>query len=193
MYKQVLGGIYLNTKFKTKDMVISALLIAIGILIPMIFTGPPFKIVVGPYSATLMAHVPVIIAMFISPLTAVLTAVGTTIGFFITTPLVVAVRAASHIAFAIIGAYMLKKGATLLVTGGVTALIHGIFEGIVVLIFFAVGASTSSSYSNTAMMWITIAGTIAHHIVDYIIAVIIGTALYRAHLMPSLAPIWRKK
>ena len=183
----------MNTKFKTKDMVISALLIAIGILIPMIFTGPPFKIVVGPYSATLMAHVPVIIAMFISPLTAALTAIGTTIGFFITTPLVVAVRAASHIVFAIIGAYMLKKGANLLVTCGVTALIHGIFEGIVVLIFFAVGASTSSSYSNMAMMWITIAGTIAHHIVDYIIAVIIGTALSRAHLMPALAPIWRRK
>ena len=60
----------MRTKLKTKDLVISALLIAIGILIPMIFTGPPFRIVVGPYSATLMAHVPVIIAMFISPWTA---------------------------------------------------------------------------------------------------------------------------
>ena len=78
----------MRTKLKTKDLVISALLIAIGILIPMIFTGPPFRIVVGPYSATLMAHVPVIIAMFISPWTAVFTAVGTTIGFFFTvTPL----------------------------------------------------------------------------------------------------------
>ena len=183
----------MNTKFKTKDMVISALLIAIGILIPMIFTGPPFKIVVGPYSATLMAHVPVIIAMFISPLTAVLTAIGTTIGFFITTPLIVAVRAASHIAFAVIGAYMLKRGFNLTVTCGVTALIHGIFEGIVVLIFFVTGASSNSSYSNLAMMWITIGGTIAHHIVDYIIAVIVGTALSRANLMPALPPILGKK
>ena len=183
----------MRTKLKTKDLVISALLIAIGILIPMIFTGPPFRIVVGPYSATLMAHVPVIIAMFISPWTAVFTAVGTTLGFFFTAPLVVAVRAASHIVFAIMGAYMLKKGMNLTVTGLATGVVHAVFEGIVVLIFFAVGASTSSSYSNLAMMWITIGGTFAHHIVDYVIAVIVGSALSRAHMIPSLPPIWGKK
>lgn len=180
-------------KLKTKDMVISALLIAIGILIPMIFTGPPFKIVVGPYSATLMAHVPVIIAMFISPLTAILTAIGTTLGFFITTPLVVAVRAASHIVFAILGAYMLKAKMNLVITGTVTGIIHGIFEGIVVLIFFAFGLSSNATYSNMAMMWITIIGTIAHHAVDYTIAIVVATALSKAHMMPKLNPIWKKK
>ena len=99
----------MKTTLKTRDMVVSALLIAIGILIPMIFTGLPFRIVVGPYSATLMAHVPVIIAMFISPWTAVFTAVGTTIGFFFTAPVVVAVRAASHIVFAVMGAFLIRK------------------------------------------------------------------------------------
>ena len=74
-----------------------------------------------------------------------------------------------------------------------TGVVHAVFEGIVVLIFFAVGASTSSSYSNLAMMWITIGGTFAHHIVDYVIAVIVGSALSRAHMIPSLPPIWGKK
>jgi len=183
----------LNTKLKTKDLVISALLIALGILIPMIFTGPPFKIVVGPYSATLMAHVPVIIAMFISPWTAVFTAIGTTIGFFITTPLIVAIRAASHIAFAIVGAYMIKKRINLTLICGTTGIIHGIFEGIVVMIFFATGAKVDANYSTMAMTWITVFGTIAHHIVDYIIAVVVATALAKAHMMPALPHIIKNK
>ena len=187
------GGVSLNTQLKTRDLVVSALLIAIGILIPMIFTGLPFRIVVGPYSATLMAHVPIIIAMFISPWTAVFTAVGTTIGFFFTAPFVVAVRAASHIVFAIVGAYMLKRGSNLIVTGISTGIIHAVFEGIVVLIFFATGASTSDTYSSVAMMWITMGGTLAHHVVDFAIAVAVGSALARAHMIPKLPPMWGSK
>ena len=183
----------MNSRIKTKDLVISALLIAVGIMIPMIFTGLPFRIVVGPYSATLMAHVPVIIAMFISPWTAVFTAVGTTIGFFFTAPLVVAVRAASHIVFAIVGAYMVKKNINLILTCVSTGVIPAVFEGIVVLVFFATGLSSNNTYSNMVMMWITIGGTFAHHIVDFIISVIVAGALHRARLMPELPPIWSGK
>ncbi len=183
----------MNSKLKTKDLVISALLIAIGIMIPMIFTGPPFRIVVGPYSATLMAHVPVILAMFISPWTAVFTAVGTTIGFFFTAPLVVAVRAASHILFALLGAYMIKKNINLILTALSTGIVHAVFEGIVVLLFFAGGLSTSDTYSASVMMWITVAGTFAHHVVDFIISYIVAMALSKAKMMPSLPPVWGKK
>ena len=183
----------MNSKLKTKDLVISALLIAIGIMIPMIFTGPPFRIVVGPYSATLMAHVPVILAMFISPWTAVFTAVGTTIGFFFTAPLVVAVRAASHILFALLGAYMIKRGTNLVLTCVSTGAVHAAVEGIVVLLFFAGGLSSSETYSAMAMMWITVAGTFAHHIVDFIIACIVAAALRRAKMMPELPPLWSRK
>ncbi|NLJ30821.1 MAG: hypothetical protein GX424_04340, partial [Clostridiales bacterium] len=45
-------------------MIIAALLIAIAIIIPMFFP----KIIVGPASFTLASHVPVMIALFISPL-----------------------------------------------------------------------------------------------------------------------------
>lgn len=184
----------MKTKLTTKDMVVSALLIAIGILIPMIFTGPPFRIVVGPYSATLMSHVPVIIAMFISPWAAVFTAVGTTIGFFFTAPLVIAVRAASHIVFAIMGAYMIKREINLVTTLVSTGIVHALFEGVVVLIFFTSGASQNlSGYADMAMMWITVGGTFAHHIIDFIIAIAVGTALARARMIPALPSIWGKK
>lgn len=180
----------MKKNFKTHDLVISALLIAIGILIPMIFTGPPFRIIVGPYTATIMAHVPVIIAMFISPQTAVFTAVGTTIGFFFTAPVIVAVRAASHIIFAIVGTYCIKKGMTAVPLCGVTGLIHAFLEGAVVLIFFAGGLSTpSSGYSITMMVIITCVGTLVHHIIDFIISYAVGGALHKAKLMPKLPPL----
>lgn len=177
-------------KFSTKDMVVSALLIAIGILIPMIFTGFPFRIVVGPYSATLMAHVPVIISMFISPWTAIFTAIGTTIGFFFTAPFIVAVRAASHIAFAIMGAFMIKKGMKLLPVCILTGIVHSILEGLVVLIFYAGGISEpTAGYSIAALVIITIAGTLAHHIVDFAISYVVGKALARAKMLPEMPKI----
>ncbi len=177
----------MKVTFKTKDMVISALLIAIGILIPMIFTGLPFRIVVGPYSATIMAHVPVIIAMFISPVTAILTALGTTIGFFFTAPIVVAVRAASHIVFAILGAFLIKKGMRAIPLCLITGIVHAILEGIVVMIFFTGGLSTpQDGYSISALVWITIIGTLAHHIIDFIIAYIVGKGLARAKALPQM-------
>lgn len=177
-------------RLNTKDMVVSALLIAIGLLIPMIFTGLPFRIVVGPYSATLMAHVPVIIAMFISPLTAIVTAIGTTIGFFFTAPFIVAVRAASHIIFAIMGAVMLKKGMKLLPVCILTGIVHAMIEGIVVMIFYLGGISTpTAGYSIAALVIITIAGTFAHHIVDFIISYFVGKGLANARMIPSLPKI----
>ena len=172
---------------KTKDMVISALLIAIGILIPMIFTGPPFRIDLGVYTATIMAHVPVIIAMFISPATAVFTTFGTTIGFFFTAPIVVAVRAASHVVFAILGAFLIKKGMRAIPLCIITGIIHAVLEGIVVMIFFKSGSSAPpEGYSADLTIWITIVGTLAHHCVDFIIAYIVGKGLARAKALPQM-------
>ena len=181
----------MKTTLKTKDMVVSALLIAIGILIPMIFTGPPFRIIVGPYTATLMAHVPVIIAMFISPWTAIFTAVGTTFGFFFTAPVIVAVRAASHIAFAILGAYLIKKGMKLIPVTLITGVIHAVFEGIVVMIFYLGGLSDpTAGYTISALVWITILGTFAHHCVDFAISYAVGGALAKAKMLPKMPKLF---
>ncbi len=177
----------MKTSIKTRDMVVSALLIAIGILIPMIFTGPPFRIVVGPYSATLMAHVPVIIAMFISPLTATFTAVGTTIGFFFTAPLIVAVRAASHIVFAVLGAYLISKGIRAILLCAITGVVHSVIEGIIVMIFYVGGFSApNAGYTIASLVIITIIGTFIHHCVDFAIAYAVGKGLSRAKMIPRL-------
>ena len=101
-------------RFSTKNMVITALLIAFGIIIPTAFgflriTLPPA------FTATLTAHIPIFIAMFISPLSALLTAIGTALGFFFCgTPPVVAARAASHIVFALVGAFMISRKCSIL-------------------------------------------------------------------------------
>ena len=180
----------MKNKISTKDLVVSALLIAIGILIPMIFTGLPFRIVVGPYSATLMAHVPVIISMFISPWTAIFTTIGTTIGFFFTAPVIVAVRAASHIIFAVLGAFLVKKGMKLLPLCLITGVVHAILEGIVVMIFFTGGLSTpTEGYSIAALVIITIVGTFAHHVVDFIISYVVAKALAKAKMLSPIPKI----
>lgn len=181
----------MKTTLKTRDMVVSALLIAIGILIPMIFTGLPFRITVGPYSATLMAHVPVIIAMFISPWAAVFTAVGTTLGFFITAPLIVAVRAASHIAFAIMGAAFIKKGMKTIPLCALTGIVHAVLEGLIVMVFYLGGLSTpDSKFGITLLVLITIAGTFIHHCVDFAISYVVGRALTKAKMLPKMPDLF---
>ena len=61
-----------------KRLTISALLIAMGIIIPMVMP----RITIGPASFTLASHVPVFIAMFISPVVAIAVSLGTGFGFF---------------------------------------------------------------------------------------------------------------
>ena len=88
-------------------MVLSALLIAVGILIPII---SPIKVILEPMSFTLASHVAIMIAMFVSPFVAVATACGTTLGFLLYGfPMPVVLRAFSHVVWAFAGAYYLKK------------------------------------------------------------------------------------
>lgn len=70
------------TKNKLYHMVLAGILCAIGIVVPMFMP----RIVLGPMSFTLASHVAVFLGMFISPAVAVAVCIGTTIGFFLTTP-----------------------------------------------------------------------------------------------------------
>lgn len=90
---------------KILQLVVAGVLCAVGLVIPMFMP----KIVLGPMSFTLASHVAIFLAMFISPAVAVAVCIGTTLGFFLTTPLIIALRAASHIVFAVIGALLIKK------------------------------------------------------------------------------------
>lgn len=164
-------------KLSTKNMVITALLIAFGIIIPTAFGF--LRVILPPaFTATLTAHVPIFIAMFVSPTSAIFTAIGTAIGFLVAgLDMVVVIRAASHIIFAIAGAYMIKKKMSVALVGIVAAVIHALIEAIVVYLFLAIGWTTSSDSFVKVAFYTTGIGTLIHHVVDYVIAIVLIKAL----------------
>ena len=124
----------MNSKLNTKEVIMAALLCAIGIMIPMI---SPIKIVLEPASFTLASHVAIFIAMFISTKVALLVTVGTTIGFFIGGfPIVVVARALSHLVFVILGMSLIKNKESITIKGslgssfiiGVGTVIHSMLD-----------------------------------------------------------------
>lgn len=165
--------------FNTKNIVITALLIAFGIIIPTAFGF--LRVILPPaFTATLTAHVPIFVAMFISPMSALFTAIGTAIGFqFSGLDMVVVVRAASHVLFAAAGAYMIKKNVSVVFTGLVTAILHALLEALVVYAFLVLGWTQAKEGTTfeTIAFYVTGIGTLIHHIIDYVIAILIVKAL----------------
>ena len=168
----------------------TAVLIAIGILIPMV--AP--RVVIGPASYTLASHVAIFIAMFISPKVAIGVTLGTTIGFFFGGfPLVIVFRAASHIVWAFPGALYLSKidkfkisWVKLRVFSFVVAIVHGVAEvASVILFYFGTGFP-----EGMGIMWIFGAigfGTIIHSMVDLEIANVVRLALQTQRPFRELA------
>jgi len=176
----------------TKNLVASALLTAFGILIPIVMQ-PPFKIVLEPASFTLASHVPVMISMFISPMSALIVSIGTALGFLLSgMPVVIAVRALSHIVFALIGAVLISKNfvnikdhGKLAILGLLLAVIHGVMEVIVTVPFYLSGALSEGFYTNSFAYGIILlvgVGTIVHSCVDFLITIFIVKVLKRARV-----------
>ena len=185
----------MKSNVRTKDLVLTALLIAIGIIIPTYFGF--LRVILPPaFTATIMAHVPIFVAMFISPWSALFTAIGTTLGFGLSglDPVVTA-RAGSHVVFALIGAFMIKKSYNLIVTGLVTALLHAAFEGLVVYLFIKIGLTpaTEGTPILVTAFYVTGVGTLIHDIIDYVIACGVGFALAKAKMIPALPAIWKNR
>ena len=89
-----------------RNLTITALLMALAIMIPIIM---PLKVVIPPASYTLASHVPIFLAMFLSRKMTACVVIGSTLGFFVAGfPIVIVMRAASHIIFALMGAYYIK-------------------------------------------------------------------------------------
>lgn len=158
--------------------VIAALLCAVGIVIPVFCP----KIVIGPASFTLASHVPIFIAMFISPPVAVIVCLGTTLGFFFSgLPLVVTLRALTHVIFATAGAFLLKKKPELLNTaagsvgfGLLMAAVHETCEVLVVTFFFFGGQMAKDYYSNGYVLSVLLLvglGGVVHSMIDYGISI----------------------
>ena len=112
-------------KNSVRKLTISALLIGMGVIIPMVMP----KIMIPPASFTLASHVPLFIAMFFTPGVAVAVALGTTFGFFLTTPVIIALRALSHLVFALIGAWYLQKHPSIVLKNGQFTFANWRFQG----------------------------------------------------------------
>ena len=162
-------------------MVLSAFLIAVGILIPSIFP----KIVIPPMSFTLASHVAIMVAIFISPSVAVAVALGTTLGFLMSgLPITIVVRALSHVVWAFGGAlYLSKKPETMQSPMKSTmfmlaiALVHAICE-IAVVIPFYFGTTNINEFIYLIFGLVGV-GTIVHSSVDFIISVGVWKVLSR--------------
>lgn len=168
----------MNTEKKLLTAVTAAMLCAVGIVIPMVCP----KIVIGPMSFTLASHVPLFLAVFISPAVAAAVALGTTLGFFLAGfPLVVVLRALSHIVFALGGALWLKRNSDMLRKAGgallfglVTGAAHAACEVLVVTAFFFGGSLSEASYSSgyfvTVLLLVGLGGLV-HSMADYAISI----------------------
>ena len=146
-----------------RNLTITALLMALAIMIPIVM---PLKVVIPPASYTLASHVPIFLAMFLSRKSAACVVIGSTLGFFVAGfPLVIVMRAASHIFFALLGAWYLKNHMEVLsnafsfVTFNfVCAIIHAIGEVVACLLFY-----TTTTLPNIDLM--------------YVVFVLVGVAL----------------
>lgn len=184
-------------KNNVKHLTISALLIGLGILIPMVMP----KIVIGPASFTLASHVPVFIAMFFSPVVAIAVVLGTTFGFFLSTTPIIALRAFSHLIFAVIGAKYLQKHPKIVLKSGKFTLVNGHFqlfnigigiihavaEMLVVSAFYFMGNMPETFYSQgylyTVFLLMGVGGLI-HSLVDFNLAYFVAGALYKQFNLP---------
>ncbi|MEI4343483.1 hypothetical protein [Streptococcus suis] len=162
----------LSSKNSVKQLSISAILTAFAILIPLMM---PIKIIIGPASYTLASHIPLFIAMFISPATAIFVALGSSLGFFLAGfPIVIVFRALTHLFFLTLGAVLVKRFPILmdskrfLLLGIGLNLLHGLGEYIVVMVLTS-GEQTSAIY------WITMLGLVGvgsaiHGLLDFSLA-----------------------
>lgn len=177
----------MNRQVSTQKLTAAALLIAIGIVIPMF---SPVKLVLPPASFTLASHVAIFIGMMISPAVAISVAVGTTLGFFIGPfPLVITLRAASHIVFALLGSLYLRRKPEILrakfgalIFSLIIALIHAAAEVAVVMAFYFGGTLTDAYYEAgfvRSVVFMVGYGTVIHSMVDFEIALLLAKVLRR--------------
>ena len=170
---------------KLKKMIITIVLCAIGILIPMY---SPVKYILVPASFTLGSHIALFLAMFISPVTALFVALGTTLGFYFGNfSSVIVFRALSHIIFSLVGAIYLKKHPQtlinirkLVVFALLIAILHGASEVFAVSAFYFQNIMAKAYYAEGylySVIGLVGIGTLIHSIVDFIIAALIWRAL----------------
>ncbi len=176
----------MKNQFVTR-MTLSGLLCAIAIAIPVL---SPFKILLEPASFTLASHVPIFIAMMLSPAIAVFVSLGAACGFLMAGfPIVVVLRALSHVVFAFIGAYLLQKNENMLrqplkatsFNLGI-AVVHAAMELLVVAAFYFNNSMSAAYYAKGFVMSVLLlvgVGTVVHSMVDFGIAMALWAVVKR--------------
>lgn len=168
-----------------QNLSITALLIAIGIIIPMF---SPIRIIMEPASFTLASHVPIFIAMMFSPAIVVAVAAGTTLGFFFGGfPLIIVLRAATHLIFASVGAAYLQRHPEVLglpVKSRIFSILIGIFhaacEVAVISPFYFSGVVGGAYYQQgfvRSVLLLVGVGSVIHSMVDFEISLIVYRAI----------------
>ncbi|GFH43468.1 hypothetical protein Hs30E_20190 [Lactococcus hodotermopsidis] len=162
----------------------AALLTALAILIPQVMP----KIVIPPASFTLASHVPIMIGMLISPLVAVIVALGSTLGFLISgLPIEITFRALTHVIFALGGSIFLWKhrnythGVKFQIFNIVIALIHTLCEVAIVAFLLTTGFSNLNGRSLTSLFIVLGIGGFIHSIIDFNIAMFLMQAINKVY------------
>lgn len=174
-----------------QTMMFTAILIAIGTVIPMFMP----KIQIGPMSFTLASHVAIMLAIFISPSVTATVALGTTLGFLLAGfPFVVVLRALTHVIFSYIGAIYIKKfpdslksPTKTLLFNLVIACFHAIGEMIVVTPFY-MGQVDMQTFFYMIFGLVGI-GTIVHSCIDFGISLVVWKALVQSSRIKNIAQV----
>jgi len=165
-------------RMTTKELLYGSLLTALALLIPLAFQGW-LQVVIPPFSATLASHLPSMLAMTISPQTAAFVGVGSSLGFLMTLGPVVALRAAVHIVFGIVGALVYARSGALWKALLAALPIHALVETLVVLPF---------GFTFSQALLIIGLGTAMHHVADGVITSAVFHAMTKAGVNLSLRP-----
>lgn len=182
---------------KIHTMVLSALLIAVGVVIPMFM---PLKLVVEPASFTLASHVAIIVAMFVSPFVAITVALGTTLGFLMGGfPIAVVLRALSHVVWAGIGAWYLKKNPDLFTDIKKSVLfilflgiLHAICEVIIITPLYMNQSLPAANYAKGylySIFTLVGIGTVVHSSVDFILSLAVWKVLAKNSSVSSISSV----
>jgi niacin transporter len=186
-----------HTHINPKKTAFTAILIIAGIIISLF---SPVRLVMEPASFTLAIHVPIFIAMFLSPLAAVAVAIGTALGFFIGDyhP-VIAWRAVSHVLFAFLGSFYLQYRPQILSScikkqnfSFVIGLIHSWTEVIIVYLFYMDSGTPGIYYSNTDAFLFVGLGGLVHSMLDFTIALVIIRILTKFKAVEPLLVTFKK-
>lgn len=159
----------------TKKLAISALLTALAIVIPFIVF---FKVIIPPFTATLGAHVPMFISMLLGPKVAIMVGLGSAFGFLLNLGPIVGLRALMHVFVGLLGAVLIKRGASFGKVSLITAPLHGVLEMLVVMPFIGVDVYN--------LLIITGVGTVLHHFADAFISYVVVNILHKSKTVDLL-------